>query len=141
MRLHDRADHGLRVPLHLAASPEPRPQPAEALARAFSLSPTSLAKVIQGLAAHGFVATVPGRHGGVRLARDPEGLRLGEIVHALEPMALAPRFAGDATCPFDGGCGLAPALDAAWGAFLASLDQRSLADVARATRAPPAGAP
>jgi Rrf2 family protein len=133
MRLNERTDYGLRVLLHLAARPGEPPRSAGHLARVFAVSESHLAKVIQALAAHGFVRTVPGRGGGVLLARPADEVRLGEVVRVMEPMSLAPCFAGDTSCPFLARCGLAPCLEQAWEAFLAVLDAQTLEQAARAT--------
>lgn len=135
VRLTDRTDYGLRVLLHLAGCDDDRPRSARRLAEVFAVSESHLAKVIQGLAAHGFVRTVAGRSGGVLLARSASELRLGEVVRAMEPMAVAPCFAGDRSCPLLPQCGLAPALADAWSAFLAVLDEQTLEEAAQATYA------
>jgi len=133
MHLTDRTDYGLRVLLFLAQRPSPRPRPARVLAEAFSVSESHLAKVIQALAACGYVRTVPGRGGGVVLAADPQELTLGAVVRALEPMTIAPCFGGDTTCPYVGRCGLAGVLDDAQQAFLHVLDGKTLHQAVQAT--------
>ena len=42
-------------------------------------------RVVQTLAQHGYVRVVPGRSGGVGLARAPEDIRLGNVVVDTEP--------------------------------------------------------
>ncbi len=129
MHLTDRTDYGLRLLVFLAVHPE-RVSVAT-VARAFRVSEAHLAKVAQGLARAGFLATVPGRSGGMTLARPPEAIRVGDVVRALEPIAVVECLAPDNTCPIAGVCGLQPVLGAATEAFLAVLDGVTIADVTR----------
>jgi Rrf2 family nitric oxide-sensitive transcriptional repressor len=129
MQLTDRTDLALRLLLYLAVHGEGRVS-VGVIARAYGASEAHLAKVAQALVHSGFVDTVPGRGGGVRLTRDPAEFRVGEVVRALEPIALVACFTADKTCPVGGPCGLQPVLRAASDAFLAVLDGVTLAEAA-----------
>jgi Rrf2 family nitric oxide-sensitive transcriptional repressor len=85
----------------------------------------------------GYVETVRGKGGGMRLARPPQDIVLGEVVRRTEPdMALVPCFApDDASCAIFSSCALRGALSKARDAFLSVLDEHTLADLVR-TRAP-----
>jgi Rrf2 family nitric oxide-sensitive transcriptional repressor len=103
------------------------------VARSFELSATHLNKVAQTLAEHGFVQTVRGRFGGIGLARSPELIRLGDVVRVTEPdFQIAPCMApGNGGCAIHGSCELRNVLARAADAFLAELDQWTLADMVR----------
>lgn len=90
-------------------------------------------KVVNLLGSKGLLETVRGRGGGFRLARDPAGITIGEVVRLTEP-SLQPADCGG--CVLRHGCGLIPALDCALRAFMEVLDNRTLADAARETSLP-----
>ena len=97
----------------------------------FGLSLAHLQKVAQTLSAHGYIETLRGRTGGLRLARIPEQIRLGGVVAITEPdFHMAPCAGGD-DCPIYQPCVLRGALDQATSAFLAELDKWTLADLIR----------
>jgi Rrf2 family nitric oxide-sensitive transcriptional repressor len=55
------------------------------VAQDFGLSATHLNKVAQTLAAHGYLQTLRGRSGGLRLLQEPKSIRLGAVALATEP--------------------------------------------------------
>jgi Rrf2 family nitric oxide-sensitive transcriptional repressor len=87
-------------------------------------------KVAQGLRRLGYVESVSGRYGGLKLAVAPESLRIGDVVEAMEGSG---RMA-DCTrgpCPLHGGCLLKGALDRAERGFINELKKYTVADVVR----------
>ena len=100
------------------------------------MSTDHLVKVVRRLAALGYVSTVRGRQGGVRLARDPACINIGDVIRATEDnLDLVECFdPGSSECPIAPACVLAPALDRALDAFFAVLQGYSLADVAAPRR-------
>lgn len=127
MHLTDRTDFSLRVLMFLAVHEGERIA-VHRIAEAFRVSEAHLAKCVQALAHHGFVQTSTGRRGGVMLARPPQEICIGAVVRALEPMPIVPCFADESACPITGACGLIPPLARARAAFLAALDEATLAD-------------
>ena len=83
MRLAAFTDYGLRVLMRLAAAPA-EPSTTARLAEEFRIPYNHLAKVVQDLARGGFVTTQRGAGGGMRLARAPDKIGLGEVVRYLE---------------------------------------------------------
>jgi Rrf2 family nitric oxide-sensitive transcriptional repressor len=131
MRLTVYTDFSLRVLMYVALQPERRPTIAE-VAASYGISKNHVMKVVHQLALAGYLATVRGQNGGMRLARPPQDIILGEIVRRTEPdMALVPCFAPtNAACVLLPACRLRRALHEARDAFLAVLDGYSLADLA-----------
>lgn len=129
MRLTERTDLALRLLLYLTVQDADIHVPVATIAGAFRSSEAHLAKVCQALAHAGFVDTTPGRAGGARLARAATEIRIGEVVRALEPVALADCFSTTGDCAIQGVCGLEHALRSARDAFLAELDAVTLAQV------------
>lgn len=127
MKLTRYTDFALRVLMHLAAKPDRLLSIAE-VATAYGISENHLMKVVQDLGRRGFLTTVRGRGGGIRLARPAEAITVGEVVRATEddcPMVDC------ASCILAGSCRLTGALAEARAAFFAVLDRYSIADVAR----------
>jgi Rrf2 family nitric oxide-sensitive transcriptional repressor len=129
MKLNSFADFGLRALLVLAASERPTWSSTE-LASRLAVSRDHLIKVLQRLAAGGYVHLARGAGGGVRLARAPQDIRLGTVLAWLEddtPLVECFRADGGA-CVLTGFCGLRPRLARAQQAFYAELDGSTLAD-------------
>jgi Rrf2 family nitric oxide-sensitive transcriptional repressor len=129
MRLTSFADFGLRALMRLAGEPE-RLFTTEEIAEEFHISRNHLVKVIQDLAAAGYVKTQRGAGGGFRLAKSAEEIRLGEVVRMLETgQALVECFRADGgACVLTPRCGLASKLAKAQEAFYRVLDATSLAE-------------
>ena len=89
-----------------------------------------MVKVVQLLVEQGLVASVRGRHGGLRLDKAPAEINVGRLIRRTEPgWDLVECFdvAGN-TCPIESACGLKGALKHAQRAFLGILDDHTLAD-------------
>jgi len=135
MRLTVFSDYALRVLLVLATRTDALVTIAE-VSQAFDISEAHLMKVAHVLGKTGWIETVRGRNGGMRLAVAPKTLKLGEVVRRLEAdFALVECFGADNRCVLTGGCGLERALQLAMQAFFAELDRYSLADLANASPA------
>jgi Rrf2 family transcriptional regulator, nitric oxide-sensitive transcriptional repressor len=131
MRLTMFTDFGLRVLLVLASRRESLVTNSE-ISAAFDISDAHLLKVANALARTGWVETVRGRSGGLRLAVDPAQLSLRRIVEALESdFALVECFGTDNRCRLTGGCGVERALAGALRRFYEELERHSLADLVR----------
>jgi len=130
MRLTVYTDYALRVLMYVALHPDRRPTIAE-VAAAYGISKNHLMKVVYQLGVAGYIGTVRGPNGGMRLARPPEEINLGELVRRTEPdMALVPCFdQGANPCVITPACKLRRALHQARSAFLAVLDEYSLAEL------------
>jgi Rrf2 family transcriptional regulator, nitric oxide-sensitive transcriptional repressor len=90
-------------------------------------------KVAYELGTAGYIDTVRGRGGGLRLAKAVESIRLGDVVRYTEPdMALVTCFKPiEAPCPIRQCCVLRDALERACVAFTEVLNGYSLADLVR----------
>lgn len=125
MRLTRYTDYALRVLLYVAAKPDALCSIGE-IARAYGISQNHLMKVVNDLANAGYVATVRGRSGGVRLGRPAAEINIGEVVRHTEDGF---EVVDCATCVIAPVCGLSRALDEAVRAFLAVLDSYTLGDL------------
>ena len=93
MRLTVYTDFSLRVLMYVALHPERRPTIAE-VASSYGISRNHVIKVVYQLGLAGYLETSRGQSGGMRLARLPQDIILGEVVRRTEPdLALVPCFA------------------------------------------------
>jgi Rrf2 family transcriptional regulator, nitric oxide-sensitive transcriptional repressor len=133
MRLTTRTDLAMRTLMFCALNPG-RTVNKQEIATACKASENHLAQVIHLLARHGFVVTQRGRSGGLRLARPPEMILVGEVFRTFEavlPFAECDA-AGAQSCPLVGACRLHGVLHQALAAFYAVLDRTTLRDLVSA---------
>ena len=130
MRLTVYTDYSLRMLMYLAVKGDGLATIA-GIAGAYGISKAHLTKVAHQLGVAGYVATVRGKGGGLRLARPAGEIGLGSVIRNTEPdMALVPCFGPvHGSCPIVPACGLRGALHQAQLAFMAVLDRYSLADL------------
>ncbi|MBN3855237.1 Rrf2 family transcriptional regulator [Paraburkholderia sp. Ac-20340] len=135
MRLTDYTDYSLRVMLYLALRRDGLATIQE-ISDAYGISKNHLMKVVQRLGELGWVDTVRGRNGGLRLAPDSRALSIGAVVRKTEnDFALVgcfPDERGDRRqCVIEPQCRLKHALAAARDAFLAELDRHTIGELAQ----------
>ncbi|MEP7366065.1 MAG: Rrf2 family transcriptional regulator [Acidobacteriota bacterium] len=130
MQLSLHSDYALRVLIYLGTHPGRKVSTRE-ISDAFGISKHHLVRVVQTLGQHGYVHVMPGRAGGVTLAKEPEGIRLGNVIRDAEPdLRLVECFHRQTdTCPITPVCKLKLYLNDALNAFLDSLNEKSLADI------------
>jgi Rrf2 family nitric oxide-sensitive transcriptional repressor len=130
MRLTVYTDFALRVLIYLGVHPQPMPTIGE-IATSYGVSRNHLMKVAYELGRAGYIETVRGKGGGLRLARRAEEIGLGDVVRRTEPdFALVPCFEPVcAACAITPACRLRGALHKAQAAFLEVLDGYTLADL------------
>ncbi|MEF9604514.1 Rrf2 family transcriptional regulator, partial [Paracoccus sp. PXZ] len=83
MRLTRYTDYAMRVLLYLGREPERLCSIGE-IAQAYGISQNHLMKVINDLVHAGFLASLRGRNGGIRLARPPAEINIGALVRHTE---------------------------------------------------------
>ena len=130
MRLTTRTDLALRTLMFCALNPDLIVRKHEVAERC-NVSENHLAQVINGLAHKGFVTTLRGRNGGLRLARPAAEIGVGSVARAFEGgVPVADCFATSrAHCPLAASCRLRDALARAVAAFYDSLDTLTIADL------------
>jgi Rrf2 family nitric oxide-sensitive transcriptional repressor len=123
-------DFALRLLMLLALEPDEL-HTIEEIARRYEISRNHLMKVTQTLAQGGFIESLRGRGGGLRLAKPAERINLGAVVRTTEDsLALVECFDHERnSCIVAPACGLRGPLEQALSAFLAVLDRYSLSDL------------
>lgn len=130
MRLTVYTDYALRV-LMYAALHRDRLCTIGEISGAYRISRNHVMKVVYELGVAGYIETVRGQQGGIRLARPPGAIILGEVVRRTEPeVAIVPCFDAATTyCAISPACKLKRALQQASNAFFTVLDGYTLADL------------
>ena len=132
MRLTNFTDYALRVLIYLGAHRDhERLATIGAIAGAYKISENHLMKVVHQLGKLGYVETTRGKGGGMKLARAPAAINLGEVVRATEEdLALVECFENGAPkCTIVNACALQGILAQSLHAFLQVLDGHTLADL------------
>ncbi|MCH8505812.1 MAG: Rrf2 family transcriptional regulator, partial [Ectothiorhodospiraceae bacterium] len=92
-------------------------------------------KVVFHLGQVGYLHTVRGKGGGIRMGKKAEDINLGRLIREIEPdMRVVECFGADDRCRLSPECHLKGLLSMALGAFLEILDNHTLADVTGNTR-------
>ena len=129
MRLTAMTDYALRLLMYVAQHPNRLCTIAE-IAQAHAISESHLMKVTHQLGQAGWIETVRGKGGGMRLAYPPGNINLGAVVRGMESdFHLVECFATGSACVLTGHCRLTGVLDGALQSFLAHLDGFTLDDI------------
>lgn len=130
MRLTTFSDYCLRVLMYAGVRGDSSVTIDE-IAESYGISRNHLMKVVFRLGQLGYLSTVRGRGGGMRLAKPPAEINLGRLIRQTEEgMALVECFQkGGGACVIEPDCQLKGILGEALDAFLAVLDRYTLADL------------
>ncbi|WP_040225301.1 RrF2 family transcriptional regulator [Bhargavaea cecembensis] len=130
MRLTMYTDYSLRVLMYLGTKGPGELSTIQGISDAYGISKNHLMKVTHELGKMGYVETIRGRGGGVKLAVPPEEINIGAVVRQTEDdFNIVECFSSTANqCILSPICGLRGALNRALLAYLAVLDEYTLAD-------------
>jgi Rrf2 family nitric oxide-sensitive transcriptional repressor len=130
MRLTLFTDYSLRVLIYVAVHPGERAT-IGGIAGSYGISEHHLTKVVHFLGKAGYLDNIRGRGGGLRLAKAPADINIGEVVKRAEdgdvPAECFER--GSNACAITPVCKLKLALAEAVEAFYGALGRYTLADV------------
>ena len=129
MRLTLWTDYALRTLIYVGAKGGRLATIAE-IAESFDISKTHLMKVVNRLGQQGYLDTIRGKGGGIRLARPPAEICVGAVVRETEEdLAVMGCLGETGFCRIEGCCVLRHALREATLSFLRTLDGYTLADL------------
>jgi Rrf2 family transcriptional regulator, nitric oxide-sensitive transcriptional repressor len=135
MRLTLYTDYALRVLMFAAAKGDALSTIAEIVDR-FDISRGHVMKVVHRLGQQGYLETIRGKGGGIRLARKPAQINVGAVVRDMEEeLDVIGCLESEGYCRIEQCCVLKSALRDATNAFLSTLDQYTLEDLVRPRRA------
>ena len=133
MQLTSYTDYAFRTLIALACV-APEKLTTNEISESYDISHNHLLKVVQKLAELGYVETMRGKSGGIRLLADPRVLTLGAVVRSMEPElgVVSCLRKGEPSCAIKPACNLKAILDNVTDQFLASLDAHTLSDLTTA---------
>lgn len=135
MRLTKQTGHAIRILIDCAHAGNGLVKVAE-IAKRLDLTKQNVFKIVHILSRAGFVAAVRGPSGGVRLAAPANDIRVGDVVRAIEVTDVR---VGEEDGGLDADSGqVNTMLDDAMSAFIAVLDQHTLAELAANAAVSPA---
>ena len=135
MRLNKSTGHAIRILIECARAEEQLVKVAD-LASSLDLTMQNVFKIVHILSRAGLISAARGRHGGVGLGRPAREIRMSDIVRAMEQTDLGLDAEGLRLGSGRAAVnGVNRVLDDALEAFVAVLDQHTLADMAAAPRA------
>ena len=132
MQLTKQTDYSLRILMYLGVHRE-RLCTIKQICETYNLSTGHIMKLVHELGKRGYIETIRGRSGGIRLAAEPKDLNIGEIVRFTEKnLELVECFQAEGSdCPLTKFCVLSDALQRALDNFFSTLDEYSLQDLIR----------
>jgi Rrf2 family nitric oxide-sensitive transcriptional repressor len=131
MHLTTYSDYSMRVLVYLGLQREKLTTIAD-IAKAYDISENHLMKVVHHLALEGYIETVRGKGGGMRLAREPETINLGKLVRKTEgDDGLLACTYEVSNCCIQPACNLVGILREAHNALFAVMEKYTLADLIR----------
>lgn len=130
MRLTLYSDYSLRLLMYIALKPNELVSIAE-VSKAYGISNNHLMKITHQLALAGFLETVRGRNGGLRLAKPALEINIGTVVRLTEAKSALVECCNAATntCVITRTCKLRQLLLDALQDFYKRLDRSTLADL------------
>ncbi|HEX6544628.1 MAG TPA: Rrf2 family transcriptional regulator [Ktedonobacterales bacterium] len=138
LRVSTRGEYGVRLMVDLARHYGGTPRSLSEISQSegLELKVQYLEQLVRALREHGLVESTRGAHGGYRLSRPPEEMRMSEILRALEgpiaPMICATEGEMEVICDRLDGCSTKFLWAHVRDAITAALDAVTLADVLRA---------
>ncbi len=131
MRFTRHTDYALRVLMFLGLKSPGELATIKEISDRYGISENHLMKVVHRLGRNGLIETIRGRQGGIRLARSPADIGIGDVVRRCEDdMRLVECFDPKTNkCRIAACCTLPMVLDEALAAFMAVLDRFTLADL------------
>lgn len=132
MRLTLYTDYSLRVLLYLSGREDEIVTITE-LADFYKISRNHLVKVVHNLGLKGYILTIRGRNGGLKLAYPANEILVGDVVRSTEPDFDLLECFNPATdkCVISRSCSLKSVISNAQIGFLDVLDKYTLADIAK----------
>jgi Rrf2 family protein len=137
MRISTKGDYGLRALIELAHHyGEPRPVQSSEIAARQKIPESYLEQLLTILRRSGFIRSVRGPQGGHALIREPSGLRVSEVIEALEGTIMPTDCLDEGSaCARNGGCAQSAMWKDVRDAILGVLDNTTVADLAERDRA------
>ncbi|MDV5172085.1 nitric oxide-sensing transcriptional repressor NsrR [Photobacterium rosenbergii] len=127
MQLTSFTDYGLRALIYLATLPQGELASITKVTEVYGVSRNHMVKIINKLGQLGYVETVRGKNGGIRLGMPADKIVVGDVVRAIEPLQIV--NCSEDFCHITPACKLKVILFDARQAFLNELDNHTLSEM------------
>ncbi|ANO33858.1 transcriptional repressor NsrR [Vibrio breoganii] len=127
MQITSFTDYAIRTLIYLAALKDDELTNITQVSEVFDISRNHMVKIVNKLGQTGFIETIRGKNGGIRLNKPASDINIGHVIRELEPLKVincSPEF-----CHITPACRLKGYLHKAKEAFLAELDKCNLDDL------------
>lgn len=128
MQLTRHTDYSLRVLIYLSLNKSEDLITINEISEHFKILKNHLTKVVNHLSQKGYIETVRGKNGGIRLATLPSNIKLGDVIRSME-MNLEVVDCSKPLCPLINNCKLKRILNEAKQSFLNTLDNYTIEDL------------
>ncbi len=128
MRLTQQTDFALRTLIYVAVNPDKLVK-IMSIAETYRMSKSHLMKIVTVLVKGGFLIGVRGKGGGLKLAKQPKEIIIGQVVRHVEDLQVVECMSRNDYCIIKESCRMSGIFHHATEAFLHHLDQYTLADV------------
>jgi Rrf2 family nitric oxide-sensitive transcriptional repressor len=129
MQLTSFSDYCLRV-LVYAGTRHPVLSSIKEITKAYNINEPHVVKVVHFLSKAGYLETLRGRGGGVRLKKPADQIIIGDLIRLTEAnLAIVECLSAGGHCAITPACAMKPMFKEALDAFLNVLDQYSLAQI------------
>ncbi|MGB9775825.1 MAG: RrF2 family transcriptional regulator [Anaerolineae bacterium] len=141
LRIRRETDYAIRILLALARRDSREPVSTEEVRQEMQIPRQYAPRVVARLAQGGFVETMPGRGGGIRLARPAAEITLKDVVLYFEPVFVISECVNHpASCPFGDACAVRRQWCRLQALILEELASATLAALAAGATPPPTSA-
>ncbi|WP_392562929.1 nitric oxide-sensing transcriptional repressor NsrR [Orbus sturtevantii] len=127
MQLSSFTDYSIRVLIYLAMLDKDELSNIATVSEHYHISKNHLVKVVHKLGQLGYIDTIQGKNGGIKLKKSPKQLNVGQIIRQLEPLELL--NCGASFCHISPACRLKKYLIDAKNAFLNELEKYTIYDL------------
>ncbi|WP_417597124.1 RrF2 family transcriptional regulator [Oceanospirillum sp.] len=128
MQLTRQTDYAIRVLMFLGVQQSDELVTISDIAHHFEISRNHLMKIVHKLGQLGYIQTVRGKYGGMRINMEAEEVSIGRMIRDFET-SLEIVDCEKLICPLTGSCDMKPMLKKARDAFLGVVDEYTLRDL------------
>lgn len=128
MQLTQQTDYAFKTMIYVASYPDRLVNISE-IANYYTISRSHLTKVIAKLNKQGYLTSIRGNQGGLKLGHNPLNINLGQLVRDFEDFPLIECFSSTNQCQVTPQCRIKRIMQDALKSFLQVLDGYCLADI------------
>lgn len=128
MQLTQQTDYAFKTMIYVASYPDRLVNISE-IANYYTISRSHLTKVIAKLNKQGYLTSIRGNQGGLKLGQNPLNINLGQLVRDFEDFPLIECFSSTNQCQVTPQCRIKRIMQDALKNFLQVLDGYCLADI------------